>query len=68
MKRIEIKNQPRLGWGRIVRITLDGVRYRLFRASVTVAVIAVAVAFLMNVLSESLIKRRIAGLSPVRGG
>lgn len=60
MKRIEIKDQPRLGWRRTVRITLDGVRYRLFRASVTVAVIAVAVAFLMNVLGESLVKRRVA--------
>ena len=66
MKRIEIKDQPRLGWRRTVRITLDGVRYRLFRASVTVAVIAVAVAFLMNVLGESLVKRRIALASRAR--
>jgi putative ABC transport system permease protein len=46
--------------GRTIRIAIDGVRYRLFRAAVTVCVIAVAVAFLMNILSESLIKRRLA--------
>ncbi len=39
---------------------MDGIRYRLFRAMVTVAVIAVAVAFLMNILSESFIKRSVA--------
>ena len=59
-KEIKLADQPRLGLGRIVRIAIDGVRYRLFRAAVTVSVIAVAVAFLMNILSESLIKRRLA--------
>lgn len=59
-KTIEISDQPRLSLARTVRITVDGIRYRLFRASVTVAVIAVAVAFLMNILSESLIKRAVA--------
>ncbi len=39
---------------------MDGIRYRLFRAAVTVAVIGVAVAFLMNILSESFIKRAVA--------
>jgi putative ABC transport system permease protein len=60
MKQIQIAEQPWLGLARTVRITVDGIRYRLFRASVTVAVIAVAVAFLMNVLGESLIKRAVA--------
>ena len=59
-KEINVANQPWLGLSRIVQITVDGIRYRLFRASVTVAVIAVAVAFLMNILSESLIKRSVA--------
>jgi putative ABC transport system permease protein len=61
MKQIQIAEQPWLGMSRTVRITVDGIRYRLFRASVTVAVIAVAVAFLMNILGESLIKRAVAG-------
>lgn len=60
MKQIHIDEQPWLGLGRTVSITADGIRYRLFRASVTVAVIAVAVAFLMNILGESLIKRAVA--------
>lgn len=59
-KVINVADQPWLGFARIVQITVDGIRYRLFRASVTVAVIAVAVAFLMNILSESLIKRSVA--------
>jgi hypothetical protein len=59
-KDIRVADQPRLGFVRILRITVDGIRYRLFRASVTVAVIAVAVAFLLNVLSESLIRRAVA--------
>lgn len=59
-KEINVANQPWLGLSRIIQITVDGIRYRLFRASVTVAVIAVAVAFLMNILSESLIKRSVA--------
>ncbi|MBT3296794.1 MAG: ABC transporter permease [Verrucomicrobia bacterium] len=59
-KEIKLANQPQLGLGRIFRIAVDGVRYRLFRAAVTVSVIAVAIAFLMNILSESLIKRRLA--------
>ncbi|MCE9613844.1 MAG: hypothetical protein K8T26_06175 [Lentisphaerae bacterium] len=58
-------DQPRLGFLRTVRIMIDGIRYRLFRAAVTVAVIAVAVAFLMNIVSESIIKQRLA--AAVRG-
>ena len=61
MKELNIDNQPWLSMSRTVKITADGIRYRLFRASVTVAVIVVAVAFLMNILAESLIKRSIAG-------
>lgn len=49
-----------MGFFRTVWIAVDGIRYRLFRAMVTVAVIAVAVAFLMNILSESFIKRAVA--------
>lgn len=60
MKTITIAKQPWLSFRRTVRITIDGIKYRLFRASVTVAVITLAVAFLMNILSESLIKRNVA--------
>ena len=60
MRNIKVADQPSLGFARTLRITVDGIRYRLFRSLVTVCVIAVAVAFLLNVLSESLIKRAVA--------
>jgi putative ABC transport system permease protein len=59
MKTIEISEQPILSFRRTVKITANGIRYRLFRSLVTVVVVAVAVAFLMNILSESLIRRAI---------
>ena len=59
MKQIEIRNQPSLGIGKTVSLTLTGIRYRLFRSLVTVGVVAVAMAFLMNVLSESLVRRAV---------
>jgi len=60
MKAIEIHPQPILSFGRTVKITVNGIRYRLFRSLVTVVVVAVAVAFLTNILSESLIRKSIA--------
>jgi len=66
VKPIRIADQPKLGLLRTIRITVDGVRYRLFRATVTVAVIAMAVAFLMNIMSESLVKRSVARDTPQR--
>jgi len=60
MKTIDIKEQPILSFGRTVKITANGIRHRLFRSLVTVGVVAVAVAFLMNTLSESLIRKSIA--------
>mgnify|MGYP000875169401 FL=1 len=60
MKTIDVQPQPLLGFARTLRIALSGVKYRLFRALVTVAVITVAMAFLMNILAESLIKMIVA--------
>ena len=59
MKRIEVKNQPSLGIGKTASLTLTGIRYRLFRSLVTVGVVAVAMAFLMNVLSERLVRNAV---------
>ena len=55
MKTIDVRDQYRLGVARTFNLTVSGIRYRLFRASVTVVVITVAIAFLMNVLSEGLV-------------
>ncbi|HPC20537.1 MAG: ABC transporter permease [Kiritimatiellae bacterium] len=60
MKPIDVQNQPVLPPRRVLQIALTGVKYRLFRSLVTVAVIVVAMAFLMNILTESLIKRAVA--------
>lgn len=60
MKEIDVKEQPILTFAKTTHIALAGVKYRLFRSMVTVAVIAVAMAFLMNILSESLIKKSVA--------
>lgn len=60
MKQIDVQPQPLLGFAKTFRIALSGVKYRLFRAMVTVAVISVAMAFLMNILAESLIKKTVA--------
>lgn len=61
MKTIDIKSQPRLGLARTFQITLNGIRYRLFRSSVTLVVISVAIAFLMNILTEGMIKASLVG-------
>jgi putative ABC transport system permease protein len=55
MKTIDVRDQFRLGVARTFNLTVSGIRYRLFRSSVTVVVIAVAIAFLMNVVSEGLV-------------
>jgi len=52
VKAIRIADQPKPSFPRTVRITIEGIRYRLFRASVTVAVIAMAVAFLFYTESD----------------
>lgn len=59
MKTIGIKQQPRLGMVKIFSFTITGIRYRLFRSFVTLVVVAVAIAFMMNILSESILKSAI---------
>ena len=66
MKTIDVQDQPLLSFRRILGIALSGVKYRLFRAAVTVAVISVAMAFLMNILAESLIKKTVADTASER--
>jgi putative ABC transport system permease protein len=56
---ITIRNQPSMGFARTMRLTVHAIRYRLFRSVLTVMVVAVAIAFLMNVVSESLIRQRL---------
>jgi len=60
MKQIDVQQQPRMGVARTFSLTINGIRYRLFRSAVTVGVIAVAIAFMMNVLAASLVKSTVA--------
>ncbi|MBI2438482.1 MAG: hypothetical protein HYV36_06695 [Lentisphaerae bacterium] len=52
MKPIDIKDQPVLSVRRTAEICLNGIKYRLFRSLVTMTVISVAIAFMMNIVSE----------------
>lgn len=60
MKVIDVKDQVRLSIGKCVELVLSGIKYRLFRSAITVTIIALAVAFLMTMLTESLVARRVA--------
>jgi putative ABC transport system permease protein len=60
MKAIEVREQVRLPLGRCLELVLSGVKYRLFRAAITVTIIALAGAFLMVMLTEGLTARQVA--------
>ncbi len=66
MKTIDIKKQPRLGLGKTASLTMNGIRYRLFRSVVTMTVITVAIAFLMNSLTEGVVKRAMSQVADER--
>ena len=60
MRAIEVKQQVRLSFPRCVELVFSGIRFRLFRASITVVIIALAGAFLMTMLGESLVARQVS--------
>ena len=62
MKAIDVKDQVRLPLGKCVSLVLSGVRFRLFRAAITVLIISLAVTFLMTMLGESIVGRRVAAV------
>lgn len=57
MMQLEIKPQPRLSVRELLGMTLTAQRYRIFRSSVTILVVTVATAFLVNLVLTSLISR-----------
>ena len=59
MIQIDVKNQEALSFSRLFSIALTGIKYRIFRSTVTVLVVCVAIAFLMNIISESFIRGKI---------
>jgi putative ABC transport system permease protein len=60
MKTIDVDKQVRLSLAKTIELVVSGVQFRLFRAAITVVIIALAVAFLMTMLSESLIGKSVA--------
>ena len=51
---IDVRNQEQLPVGRVFRLVMAGIRHRFFRSLLTMAVILLAVAFFMSMLSENL--------------
>lgn len=58
---VDVREQPAMGLKRLFDLSLTGIRYRLFRSFMTVVVITVAIAFLMNMLAGSLIRVGVLG-------
>ena len=57
MKELTAKDQVRLSLARCFRLALSGMSHRLFRASITIAILALAVAFLSHMLAFSVVER-----------
>jgi putative ABC transport system permease protein len=55
VKQLVANNQVRLGPGCCLRLALSGMSYRIFRSSVTISILALAVAFLVHMLSFSIL-------------
>lgn len=58
--KLEVHEQVRLPLRRCIELVVSGIQFRLFRASITVGIIALAVAFLMTMLTESFTAREVA--------
>lgn len=52
---LHIQEQPRLPIHKQIEICADGIHHRLFRSMLTLSIVVLAVAFLMNVLTESVL-------------
>jgi len=63
---LDVRNQPTLSAKRTFEIAWNGMRYRLFRSILTVMVIAVAIAFLMNVVCEAISMRAVSRTAHAR--
>jgi putative ABC transport system permease protein len=59
MTKIDVRNQVSLPLSKIFALCVKGIQYRLFRSAITVAIVALAVAFLMMMLSTSYIDRQV---------
>ena len=60
MSSVDVKEQVSLPLSKCLELVLSGIKFRLFRAGITVTIIALAVAFLLVMLTESYVARRVA--------
>ncbi|MGC9454143.1 MAG: FtsX-like permease family protein [Phycisphaerae bacterium] len=58
--KLQVHEQVRLPLRRCVELVVSGIQFRLFRAAITVGIIALAVAFLMTMLTEGFTAREVA--------
>ena len=56
----EVRDQERLSFKRSFEFCLSSIRHRFFRSAVTLSVVVLAVAFLMNILTETIISGSVA--------
>lgn len=63
---VEVRKQNKLSFGRCLDLVLNGIRFRLFRALITVGIIALAMAFLTTMLTEALIGRQVGNILHAR--
>ncbi len=61
MKPLVARSPARLGPARALELAWSGMRFRLFRSSVTVAILALAVAFLAHTISHGLLGATVRG-------
>ncbi len=59
MKPIIAQNQAKLSVARCVRLAVSGMSYRLLRSGITTAILALAVAFLVHVLTHAILAERV---------
>jgi len=59
---VDVKEQVSLPLSKCLELVLSGIKFRVFRAGITVTIIALAVAFLLVMLTESYVARRVAGV------
>ncbi len=60
MNRIEVQKQVSLPLSKCIELVLSGVKFRLFRAAITVVIISLAAAFLMTMLTESFSSKHVS--------
>lgn len=58
MEKFDIRDQTRLSVAKVAGLVASGIRFRLFRTAITVLIVALAVAFLMAIVTDGLLARQ----------